>query len=386
MLDFNIQHNIEKIYPIEQQHSVMHNGCEYKKIGESYSGGALEKSDKLVRVLGIIGIVVAAIFSLGIPFAFRAFRELIITWGKEIKTGNKKIIHCALKHLEWLTPEAPTLPIKKVPKALSLKKEPVKISSYKKKLPKTPPDRDKLLNSVPIPSNMGVQKPLKSLSNQYKMGAMKKGLESYNNEFDYRSIRGDGHCLFRSIAASIAIEINKISDNKKAKALIFNHIEERIDLLQALDPELKNLWQKTKILLENLKGTEESLHEVMQNSDEFVHFLRLLACITLLGYPDLTNLDIAAEEANPEQYLNAMKSMGGDNPVYGGHPEIVALAFILNRNINVLDPEIIGKELFLNDKAPPPLVYPHNRFNTDAPGPTIWLLHRGMHYDLALKR
>lgn len=212
---------------------------------------------------------------------------------------------------------------------------------------------------------------------------MKMGLEFYGNNFNYRSIRGDGHCLFRSIAASIALDINRISGNEKAKALFFDSIQRSVNELQVFDSQLPDLWQKTRLLLRTLKGTEESLQTAMQNSDPFVHFLRVLACATIVGHPELMNIDLVAEGSTAEGYLNAMKSMGGNNPVYGGHPELLALAFALNRPIQVLKPQDTGLQIFLEASLP---VADHHINPTQASSPPICLLHRGMHYDLALQK
>lgn len=94
-LVFNTTSSTITPYSVGEQGSVIHDGVKYKKIGESYEGSTLNGRNKFVRVLGIIGMVAAGILGIFIPFTFRAFREQIITWSKEIKTGKEKLVHCA---------------------------------------------------------------------------------------------------------------------------------------------------------------------------------------------------------------------------------------------------------------------------------------------------
>lgn len=80
-------------YPESKQAVVTHGGRQYKKIGETFDRD-LSNKEKFVRVLGLIALVIAGIFSLGIACAFEGFKEQFSTWKNEVKTGKEKNVHC----------------------------------------------------------------------------------------------------------------------------------------------------------------------------------------------------------------------------------------------------------------------------------------------------
>lgn len=92
-----------QLYPIEQHARVNYKGRQYKKVGES-EGQQLSGAKKFMRVLGIISLVVSAIFALGLPFAFQGFYEKMDFWAHEMGSGKEIKQHCVPAGAAVLTP------------------------------------------------------------------------------------------------------------------------------------------------------------------------------------------------------------------------------------------------------------------------------------------
>ena len=83
------------------------------------------------------------------------------------------------------------------------------IKSFRKHLVKiADPMTDRAKDLLPFPPLMGNQIELKEVAKDYTSDSLvKKGLMSLNEEYGIHHIAGDGHCLFRSIAAALLYKI-----------------------------------------------------------------------------------------------------------------------------------------------------------------------------------
>lgn len=235
--------------------------------------------------------------------------------------------------------------------------------------------------------NMSSEQTLDILEANY-VGEIKLGLQALKDTFLYRAILPDGHCLFRAIGASLALSINQANANEKMD--MYNNIEASVENLKTIDPELSNLWMRSKsLLMETLKGDEASVIDVMDRSDILVQFLRHLACSKLQqGHPYEFDLTGTLEGRTLGKYIKDMENMDSNTTFFGGEAEITALSKALDCCIYVLKPEAIGKNLIKDpiERSNNDLIEIHNKFNEKSGGFAIYLLHYLIHYDLAIKR
>lgn len=227
---------------------------------------------------------------------------------------------------------------------------------------------------------MGEEKPLSNLAESYVQGAVKAGIEALDPDFTYRSIRGDGHCLFRSIAAGLLIKFETTSKEEKQNYLI--ELEAR---LKKYVPTFSNdKFKFLKGILTLIENKDMNISDLMNSqdlSDELVLILREIS----VGYqrelikrrPD-SEMKYSLEEAGEgdiETYFSNMTDL--KKATLGGDLELFSLSRSLGININVLNTQAIGQGQDKNNI--------HNQFGHQG-RPSIHLLFRPGHYDLALKK
>lgn len=224
--------------------------------------------------------------------------------------------------------------------------------------------------------------PAEKESNEEKQGAKEekattsdfivKGLEKIKDDYDYYPIAGDGHCMFRSIAAGIFLELQARPEKLKE---LRTQIEEVFKELP--DENLKGLkeeWGKILDEQEKPNGDFSSIMNDELKSQQAVSFLRSLA----VEYGKVKGMSNFIP-GDPKEYWGKMKEMNLNEPELGGHPELAALSEALHLSFDIVDALAHGKE------ESTPLIEVKN------PILSISLLYRSDggdsgHYDLAKRR
>jgi len=206
-----------------------------------------------------------------------------------------------------------------------------------------------------------------------------KGLQILHDEkYAVRRVKGNGHCLFSSMAAHLITEARLSS------------LQTKLPLMKAqgwlgdIDP--------SGIIGDALRKIKEgaSVESILQKDDvykEWIVFLRTLATKwweKQLGQEERReHLAHAAREVLPAlkenendkevcmTYLRSMASM--DEHKYGGEPEIFALQNILGINIHTIDAANLGKA---GSQAEIDAILPKFADLSE-----IWLLYRSSHFD-----
>eukprot|EP00316_Scyphosphaera_apsteinii_P024585 CAMPEP_0119309952 /NCGR_PEP_ID=MMETSP1333-20130426/17610_1 /TAXON_ID=418940 /ORGANISM="Scyphosphaera apsteinii, Strain RCC1455" /LENGTH=314 /DNA_ID=CAMNT_0007314043 /DNA_START=57 /DNA_END=1001 /DNA_ORIENTATION=- len=188
-------------------------------------------------------------------------------------------------------------------------------------------------------------------------------------------VRGDGHCLFRSIAASIVL------------TAAWGGLQHAQMLRDHLDSLHGTSADEVVGALEVLLGRSAAdlglvaarLNEENGVSDRAVHALR--KCAVSYMRKHLERFRLCCDDGDFESYCARMESMGGStpthSPAYGSHSEIVALTECLRVRVEIVDcTQTIGTVSTL----------PVFRVGEHLPVscPTVYLLHRGPHYHLLL--
>lgn len=89
---FETKSSATRNYPSKNQQGVIHNGQRWKKVGES-DGRDISNKEKFGRAVAFIGMIVAGILGLGIPFAATRFRDKVEALIHNVKTGKELNIH-----------------------------------------------------------------------------------------------------------------------------------------------------------------------------------------------------------------------------------------------------------------------------------------------------
>ena len=218
------------------------------------------------------------------------------------------------------------------------------------------PKKENQSQSCPILSSSGlVSLPFSPslLARSYDINdPVRVGLEKLEGHYEVFRIKGDGHCLFRAIGASIA------SSSRATQNFL-----QVVEILGNTYPSLLEECMKVKecFSLNALKHPK--------TSDEIVAFLRNIACAVN------RNKDLSSFLVNTtkEEYLQNMTDM--ERREYGGDIEIQALAELFSLQINVID------TLVQNTRTIRMTSFQGEGENL----PTIELLYRPNHYDSLVK-
>lgn len=238
-----------------------------------------------------------------------------------------------------------------------------------------------------------------------------EGSRLFDRDYVYFHISGDGHCMFRSVAAGILIALQQADPQTRAQ--FFERLEGQIQRLEHLhggesEGHIRNLQESYRKFLEIAQpmqnpngvnsfvvGSENNqVNQIMWNrkaSDDIVQFLRNLACTYNAVYMDQDFLGAALHDTNgiertPAIYFDDMRRMhatvdglGLQKGVeMGSHPELAALAEVLDLHIKVLDLQAAGTGQDLNQEH-----YLHGRREA-ALG--TFLVYGRLHYDVGMPR
>lgn len=207
-----------------------------------------------------------------------------------------------------------------------------------------------------------------------------KGLQIlHDGGYRVRRVRGNGHCLFSSIASHLVTK-ERLAHVRE----LVGHLRSE-GLLGAIDPlpYIREFEQKL--------ASGVSVETLLQNEQNYAASVVLLRTIAANWWRKeiakneerLVALAHDAREAMPdlrsnsdnkqvcETYLRRMVSMTECR--YGGQPEIFALKNILGIDIRAVDLKDLGTE---SSKRAVDTILP-----TDGDRPGIWLVYHGSHFD-----
>ncbi len=197
---------------------------------------------------------------------------------------------------------------------------------------------------------MDKQSTLKSLAKTYDSGDVKKGLETLDTQYKLRRIKGDGHCMFRAIAAGMLY-----------------HLKNGKDINDAIPKELADF------LAENKDASVESLIGNTRLSNKLVHILRKIAVRGTENNEGAINAAIV-DYGSYKNYKLKMVDMA--KAEMGGNAELNVLADVLGLKFHILHASAIGKG--------EPMDAEHHFIGGN--GEDISLLYRPGHYDLLIPK
>jgi hypothetical protein len=196
---------------------------------------------------------------------------------------------------------------------------------------------------------------------------IRKGIDKIHLTYDFYPIADDGHCLFRSIAAGLLLQLQEHPELKNKMIKRLEHLIESIDFEDILKQDVH--WLND--LIRDLKGCtrEKSFFRCIDDrdfSDRLVIFFRNLAAIQ--GRSDQS----LSSSVNEEQWK---KIQDFDQKERGGHVVIQALVKSLQIAIHIVDLQAIGKGSSKERRQV---------FSEPHPIVSIALLFTENHYDLAI--
>lgn len=203
-----------------------------------------------------------------------------------------------------------------------------------------------------------------------------RGIAKAGKFYDVYPVTGDGHCLFRSVAAGLFMNL---AAHPEKKALFIQHVDKTLINLKA-NAHLQALGKQFKSSVALLSETYK--FDVLIGdpliSGSIVSFLRHLAVALCKknGYSDFIQDDPAYGSMNDDEYYRMMERSG-----LGGQLELTALSKALQISFQVIDLKAIGNGLLIDS--------PHMFFIENQAFAAIALLyyaHPPGHYDLGLKK
>lgn len=226
------------------------------------------------------------------------------------------------------------------------------------------------------PLLMGPEIELRERAASYSAGVVKNGLLSLDKSLLMRSIRGDGHCLFRCTLAHV-LE-SRLSQSSEQRTAQIARLDATIS--QFNNASLNEKYAFFKKTLQTALETGCASRDIVcdeETSNKLVAFLRELVCTHNRQVENdvFTSFVLAAGKSKAE-YLEDMISM--QRAKYGDHPEIQALSTLLNLNICVIHVAEYGKSTDPTTQRQSLGHFCAHTGNID-----LFLLFRPGHYDLA---
>lgn len=252
---------------------------------------------------------------------------------------------------------------------------------------------------------MGKKSSFKELEKEYQNGNgyIKKGLAVLDEGYEFYRIRGDGHCLFRSVAAGVVRKLS-LSDEAFCQGVLSG-----LDALKkkyASNPYIsEEHFVRIRTILQKVAQdhSEDFFEKTMserETSEEMTEFLRRLACARnharLDNDVDFARALFAEASANDydsvQDYLKDMADMS--KKLSGGEPELQALAEALQIDLHILDAKGMGeyesrKDEYQNDALLEKNTHDKRERTIESSVPSIMtvdLLYRPGHYDFVVRR
>lgn len=205
---------------------------------------------------------------------------------------------------------------------------------------------------------VGKEQRMSDLAKAMSAGDTKRGLEALDEHYTLKRVAGDGHCLFRAIAAGTLDYLNALPPPEQERFM--QRLQATVDGLK--DEKLSGLFRAIQVVRGISK--EESLN-TKKTSELLVEFLRNLAC----AYNKNSSNEVL-QGLISEKYLESMCDMAKKE--HGGEPELIALRNTLGLDLRVVDAIAVGKGQV--EAAS----YKENRQPH-----TVFLLYTPAHYDIA---
>lgn len=161
---------------------------------------------------------------------------------------------------------------------------------------------------------------------------LRQGATNLNAKYDICPIKGDGHCLFRSIAAGLMYNLSSLSAEERK--LYWVALSEKIPDGKE---DLLDLFEKFRRMVNDaITNKSTTAFNVEPDASIPVEFLRKMACEFMRNNPDM--MDFIVEGERPG-YLYKMAT----TPAWGGQPEIAALANMLGIRIRTVNLQLAGR-------------------------------------------
>ncbi|HXF28473.1 MAG TPA: hypothetical protein VN457_01365, partial [Chlamydiales bacterium] len=215
----------------------------------------------------------------------------------------------------------------------------------------------------------------KKRAETYDPGHVKNGLVRLDNLFVMRSIRGDGHCLFRSAIADVLEKLLAMTNAERKTRLTQLQLACAKFGKAALNEHFAFLKQVIEAAVASGRAFGDIICDEV-TSDKFVSFLRQLVCEHNRQIKnDVFDSFLLAQGKSKNEYLEDMMSM--QKAIYGDHPEVLAISTLFNLNICVVEVAEYGKN---TDPDKTGQAFRHIRAHDGMM--ELFLLHRPGHYDL----
>lgn len=201
-------------------------------------------------------------------------------------------------------------------------------------------------------------------------------LERGSDHLQLCRVRGDGHCLFRGIAASLALAA--AWGGHAGVAALHSHFDS-LELLRG--SSVDRAVQALRALLGRSAADAALVSEALNDaarSDRAVAALRECATAYMREHADRFRF-CSADGEDFDEYCQRMEAMSvpeNFSPAYGGHSEAVALSEALRIQVEIVDCSgTRAKSTIPTYRLAP---------SCDREGPKVFLLRRGLHYHLML--
>ncbi len=216
-------------------------------------------------------------------------------------------------------------------------------------------------------------------------GPIRDGLALLHPILMMHKIRGDGHCLFRSIATFLVKDYRNMTADRRQAYL--NELDISMQNLRASEalvikfPRLAKLYGRFKQILRSAVETGQTADAVIRTastSDDLVAFLRQVTCAYNFRYPnDAFTQDLQADGISTDAYFERMAGM--ERKEYGGHAEIIATAYFFQKNIRIYTASVIGRAGNIEEGM--------RSFKPKRDqGDELFLIYTPNHYDLGVPR